>query len=93
MDHAHTWHLLTAYPWERGLVSKHVCPDCGRMLKVRYEWPQPRFWSAARRPRSDGHDDDGLFGSLWGFLLGVGFATFVFAVAVLRGCASLPPAQ
>ena len=91
MDHAHAWHLLTFYPWERGLVSKHVCPDCGRMLKVRYEWLQPRPWSS-RRPRSD-RDDDTLPGRLSGFLLGVGFATFVFAVAVMRGCASLPPAQ
>jgi len=87
VTHAHTWRLLASYPWERGLVSKHHCPDCGKVLKLRYEWPQPR---PARRPEPAGEGSAALSG-LGGFLVGVGFATFVFAVAVLRGCVHLPP--
>ena len=79
MTHAHTWHTIASYPWAKGMVYKDLCDRCGSVKKTRTQWPD-----LATSGRSPG--DGGSVGSVGGFLVGIGFATFVFAVATLRGC-------
>ena len=92
MDHAHAWHLLASYPWERGSRQQarvpRLRPDAQGAVRV----AAATALVLGAPPVGPGTTTPCL-GRLSGFLLGVGFATFVFAVAVMRGCASLPPAQ
>lgn len=78
MAHAHSWHTIASYPWARGLIYKERCDRCGRVKKIRTEWPEV--------PSGRSSADGGSLGGVGGFLIGIGFATLVFAIATLRGC-------
>lgn len=78
MTHVHSWTTIESYPSDRGYVYKKRCEGCGKVKKRRYDW--------TFRPLH-GRDGAGVSGAVMsGFLVGVGFTIFVFAVAVLRGC-------
>ena len=97
MPHARSWRIVSNhYSSGAHLVVVKECDACGKQRKRRQSFAMPPSSDHPLRPpdgpdppeivdplRSDG--DTGLFPGFAGFLAGIGFAAFVYAVATLRG--------